>query len=194
MSSRRKLLWAVVTIGAAVAALKAGQGILASPPVSQRALVEFAARVPCQGAKAFARDPGEFDCRPGEKVPALVQVVISTDGGPIDPDDVEIPDGIEVIRDSIRFPPMGRAVRPGKALTALDPFDPDCIVGEWASDAGRSWDGRWETSACCAPDCSCAGRCRPMLTVYHAGDENTAVRRLLCRAVPEHASCDAGSP
>src|SRR3972149_4123014 len=100
---QKKLLLAVAAIAASVAALPV---LLSSPPAGHRALVEFAARVPCQGAKKFARDAAEFDCAPGEKVYALLQVVIDTDGGTVDPDDVALPEGVEPIRDSIRFPPM----------------------------------------------------------------------------------------
>ena len=188
---RRKLLLAVAAIAASVAALPV---LLSSPPASQRALVEFAARVPCAGAKRFARDAAEFECAPGEKVYALLQVIVDTDGGTVGPDDVALPEGVEANRDSIRFPPMARAVRPGKVLTTLDPFDENDIVGEWATDAGRVWDGRFETSACVDPGCYCAGRCSPKLSVYVAGDENAQVRRLLCRAVPEHPSCPDGGP
>lgn len=192
MTPKRKLLYALAAIGAAIAALPV---ILSSPPAGQRALVEFAARVPCQGAKRFARDAGEFDCRPGERVPALLQVVIDLqDDGGVDVEAVrDLAGDLDIIPASIRFPPMARAVRPGKALTTLEPYAQDCIVGEWRTDAGTVWDNRFETSWCCGSGCYCAGSCRFALPTYIAGDENAATRKLLCRALPGHAACDGGA-
>lgn len=159
-------------------------------------VAEFAARAPCGAAKAFAADPQSFDCVAGERVPVLVQVMLNPDGGttPASFEDLdELPDSVELLRDTFRVRGRARAVRPGKVVTTLNPYDADCIVGEWRNTAeGSAWDGRWQTAWCCRSGCECEGRCRGSLPVHHAGDEDAAVKRALCRAVPEHQVCRDG--